>query len=308
MEEATLLDFNKTRPQGQPKLVAIYPKEGTFFSDDPFMVLNAPWVTPAQKQARAGLPRVARARRSRRRWPRRTASARANPTPKPVAPITAANGVDPTEPKRAARRCPSRKVLARIKDAWHADRKPANIDARRRHVAARCTSENKLEQAKQGLQMFLAQLSPRDRVGLIYFDDTIRSGAPIAPFKPNAPRCKRLVGGLIADGEHRALRRDRARARRGRRAAGRHAHQRGRPAHRRPGHGLRARASRRSSHALTQRSREREAARSACSRSPTAATPTRTCSKRIATASGGKEYDGDPTQIEAVYLQISSFF
>ncbi|MFX0092908.1 MAG: hypothetical protein ACFFBD_14210 [Candidatus Hodarchaeota archaeon] len=33
------------------KLVAVYPSEGTLKSDHPFCILNAPWVTPAQKMA-----------------------------------------------------------------------------------------------------------------------------------------------------------------------------------------------------------------------------------------------------------------
>jgi Ca-activated chloride channel family protein len=49
MEEATLLDFNKNRG-GQPKLIAIYPDEGTFYSDNPFIVLDAPWVTAGQRE------------------------------------------------------------------------------------------------------------------------------------------------------------------------------------------------------------------------------------------------------------------
>src|SRR3954469_1971986 len=49
MEEATLVAFNKGRKG--TKLVGVYPREGTFFSDNPFLVLNAPWVTPPQKQA-----------------------------------------------------------------------------------------------------------------------------------------------------------------------------------------------------------------------------------------------------------------
>ena len=51
MEEATLLDFNTTQPPGSPKLVALYPSEGTFVSDDPYMVLNGPWVSSAQRAA-----------------------------------------------------------------------------------------------------------------------------------------------------------------------------------------------------------------------------------------------------------------
>src|SRR5829696_2176369 len=50
MEEATLLDFNKNRG-GQPKLIAIYPDEGTFYSDNPFIVLDAPWVSAEEREA-----------------------------------------------------------------------------------------------------------------------------------------------------------------------------------------------------------------------------------------------------------------
>ena len=49
MEEVTLLDFNKNRG-AQPKLVALYPPEGTFYSDNPFIVLNGPWVSAAQRR------------------------------------------------------------------------------------------------------------------------------------------------------------------------------------------------------------------------------------------------------------------
>src|SRR5215216_5802965 len=38
MEEATLLDFNRHRGS-QPRLIALYPAEGTFYSDNPFIVL-----------------------------------------------------------------------------------------------------------------------------------------------------------------------------------------------------------------------------------------------------------------------------
>src|SRR5215470_11506343 len=51
MEEVTLLDYNRTRPRGAQRLVAEYPSDGTFYSDDPYLTLNAPWVTPGQKRA-----------------------------------------------------------------------------------------------------------------------------------------------------------------------------------------------------------------------------------------------------------------
>src|SRR5918996_539462 len=50
MEEVTLLDFNKNRGS-QPRLVALYPPEGTLYSDNPFIVLDAPWVSGAERAA-----------------------------------------------------------------------------------------------------------------------------------------------------------------------------------------------------------------------------------------------------------------
>ena len=65
MEEVTLLDFNRNRGT-QPKLVALYPPEGTFYSDNPFVVLDAPVGQPRGARGRGPLPAVpGRAHRSR---------------------------------------------------------------------------------------------------------------------------------------------------------------------------------------------------------------------------------------------------
>src|SRR3954453_20996945 len=60
VEEKSVIDYNRGNPDGitdpgeRPKppkvpLVALYPKEGTLFSDNPFFVLNAPWVSAAER-------------------------------------------------------------------------------------------------------------------------------------------------------------------------------------------------------------------------------------------------------------------
>ena len=55
MEEVTLVDFNRSR-RGD-KLVGLYPAEGTFFSDNPFIVLDAPWVSARSARAREAFQR-----------------------------------------------------------------------------------------------------------------------------------------------------------------------------------------------------------------------------------------------------------
>ena len=69
VEEKSVIDYNRGNPDGildpgeqprQPRipLVAIYPKEGTLFSDNPFFVLDAPWVSDEQKHGRRSCSRT----------------------------------------------------------------------------------------------------------------------------------------------------------------------------------------------------------------------------------------------------------
>jgi len=60
VEEKSVLDYNAGNPTGDPKtlgehaapkvpLVAVYPKEGTLYSDSPYVILDAPWSTADKK-------------------------------------------------------------------------------------------------------------------------------------------------------------------------------------------------------------------------------------------------------------------
>jgi Ca-activated chloride channel family protein len=196
MEEATLVAFNKGRKG--TKLVGLYPKEGTFFSDNPFLILNAPWVTPQQKEAAQKLqdflvdritPEIAQNAGFRP----------GDPAKKAGAPIDAAHGADPSLPKTVLA-LPEPRVLAGIKKAWRADRKAANVmlvfD-----TSGSMGEESKIDQAKDGLRVFFRELSPRDRVGLSSFNTKVFKEAPIAPVASNLSLLKQRVSGLLPDGE-----------------------------------------------------------------------------------------------------------
>ena len=198
MEEVTLLDYNKTRPRSAERLVAEYPSDGTFYSDDPYLVLNAPWVTKAQREAADDFGRWL----VRQITPALAAKYGFRPGDvdrKPEAPLDRAHGVLTSEP-RLVLALPEPRVLAQIKEFWHADRKPANVQLVV-DVSGSMGEEDKLGQAKKGLQLFLRQLSPRDRVGLTYFSATPTDEVPIEEFKTNRPRLRSTVDALIADGE-----------------------------------------------------------------------------------------------------------
>ena len=196
MEEVTLLDFNKNRG-GQPKLVAIYPEEGTFYSDNPLIVLNAPWVNEQQKKGAAEFAKFLEGEVDADRageFGFRPADLKE----KPAATISRANGADPKQPARVLG-LPEPRVLSRVKAAWREDRKPANVllvvD-----TSGSMVEENRLERAKEGLGTFLREVSPNDRVGLTTFSDEIQSLVPVAPVRQNQGRLRQTIDTLIADG------------------------------------------------------------------------------------------------------------
>ena len=198
MEETTLLDFNErlAKDRGQ-RLAAIYPKEGTFESDNPLIVLNAPWVTADRREGAnrlvaflAGKVTPELAGTFGFRPP--------SPTAQPSARIGAANLVDPSQPKRRLV-LPQPDVLNAIRTAWRRDRKPANVllvvD-----VSGSMNDEGRLEAAKVGLDRFLTVLQPQDKVGLTIFSSNITALTPPTPLRTARAELRQLVKQLIAGG------------------------------------------------------------------------------------------------------------
>jgi Ca-activated chloride channel homolog len=196
MEEATLLAFNRDRRRGQPRLVALYPSEGTFFSDNPMIVLQAPWVGAEQARAAAVFRRFLLASLTAElagRYFFRPAAGKAA-----SAEISAANGADPAQPRRVLD-LPEPPVLAAIRRAWQLDRKPANImlvvD-----TSESMSDEGRLERVQAGLRTFLAGVQPQDRIGLMSFSTDARVLAGIAPATRQVPVIRRFIDGLAAEG------------------------------------------------------------------------------------------------------------
>lgn len=196
MEEVTLLDFNKRRGP-QPKLVALYPPEGTFYSDNPFIVLNAPWVSSAQRAAARRFGNFL-AERISPEVAARSGFRPADLDQEPVAPVSKENGVDPAQPERVLG-LPEPRVLDRLKQTWREDRKPANVllivD-----TSGSMNDENRLVRAKEGLKVFFDQVGRQDSVGLTIFSDRIQPLIPVGPFDRNERQLRGTVDNLIADG------------------------------------------------------------------------------------------------------------
>jgi Ca-activated chloride channel family protein len=196
MEEVTLLDFNRTRGS-QQRLVALYPPEGTFYSDNPYIVLNAPWVSAAEREGAREFGEFL-AEEIDSELAAESGFRPADLDEEPVPPVSKENGADPSQPERVLG-LPDPRVLDVVKRTWREDRKPANIllvvD-----TSGSMNDQDRLPRAKEGLDAFFREVSKNDRVGLTIFSDVIRPLVPIAPFAQNEGRLRETVDRLIADG------------------------------------------------------------------------------------------------------------
>ncbi len=213
IEEKSVIDYNQGNPDGitdpgeQPRkpripLVAIYPKEGTLFSDSPYIVLDADWVTDAHRAgAQAFEDFIGRpeAQRQALRYGFRPGDTR-------VAldePITTANGVDPDQPQ-AVLEVPQPEVLSRLLTRWSADRKRArvmlllDVSGSMGDPGNEDTGDTKLDLAKRAIVDALDQFEADDQVGLRIFSTGL-GGSPsgdwldLVPIGPRADNREALV-------------------------------------------------------------------------------------------------------------------
>lgn len=193
MEEITLIDFNKFNPPPTP-LVAIYPAEGTFWHDNPFIIMAS-----ATADERAAAERfyefllTEESQRAAMSFGFRPA----NPDVPLTDPISPAFGADP-QGVQTVLAVPSAEVIVAVKNSWALNRKRADILL---VVDTSGSMEgNKMTMVKAGIETFLARILPEDRVGLVTFDSTARLVVPMAPLNDNRIALQTAVQEMRAAG------------------------------------------------------------------------------------------------------------
>src|SRR4051794_17833958 len=136
VEEKSVIDYNSGNPDGvlqpgeQPRppkvpLVAIYPKEGTLFSDSPYFVLDAPWVDQTQKDAAKVFETFVK-RPENQSKVLQFGFRPGNQEVQKGDPIVTSNGVTPDEPQTTLV-VPEARVLTTLLDKWADQRKKAKV-------------------------------------------------------------------------------------------------------------------------------------------------------------------------------------
>jgi Ca-activated chloride channel family protein len=191
VEETSIIAYNRGNPDGildpgeQPRpprvpLVAIYPKDGTLFSDSPFFVMNGSWVNDAQKRAARQFESYVQQPGNQRRV-LQYGFRPGNPDVRVGEPISAKYGVDPSQPK-ATLGVPEPAVLVRAIDKWGEQRKAARvmlvIDVSGSMGEEVADGETKLDLAKRASVDALDEFKPEDLVGLRIFSTNISPKEP----------------------------------------------------------------------------------------------------------------------------------
>lgn len=170
--ENLVIDSYK-RPEYQSRtfdLVAIYPKEGTFWIDNPLVILDAPWVSDDHEQAAAIFRDYLLSKPVQTRAMTEFGFRPTDPAIAITDPIGPAFGVDPKQPKTLLD-TPAPQVIDHALAVWKQTKKTVDIV----FVFDRSGSMKgeALKQAKQGARDFLEMLDERDRVSLVMFNHEV---------------------------------------------------------------------------------------------------------------------------------------
>jgi Ca-activated chloride channel family protein len=147
-------------------VVAIYPKEGTFWSDHPVGIVEREWVTPEHREAaKAYIQYLLAPRQQSKALPYGFRPALVEiPL---AAPIDLAHGVDPKEPQTTLE-VPSVEVIDALLNLWRGQKRHANVSLVL-DTSGSMNNESRIGNAKAGAQQLVQTLDDSDRFSLLLF-------------------------------------------------------------------------------------------------------------------------------------------
>jgi Ca-activated chloride channel family protein len=197
--ESSVIESYETQYRLPFPVVAIYPKEGTFWSDHPVGVVERDWVSAEQREAAQAYVRfLLEPAQQARAVPHGFRPASVDV---PLgAPIDAAHGVDPKEPRTTLEVPPADVIEATLR-LWREQKRHASVTLAL-DVSGSMNEEHgaKIDGARQGARQLLAALDDRDRFGVLLFNEEPRWVERGTPLKQARDRIDAALGATLADG------------------------------------------------------------------------------------------------------------
>ena len=214
MEEKQIWDYNNgnpefrlTRTRQLPilRLVALYPVEGTYVADHPFVVLNETWVDDREQRAAASFVEYLRSNAVQLRFQLEGFRGYAG-DPGPVI-----SGHSEFNANVSTRSLPSalRSDLQQMQSSWTDLRKRARvvmiIDSSSSMGARAAGSASKLQLAQQAALGALPSFASDDEVALWSFAAAPHELVPLGPFREQQSTIRQEIAQLEAQGSRKAL-------------------------------------------------------------------------------------------------------
>lgn len=195
--EQSVVKANLKFPQKAFPLVAVYPKEGTFWEDHPTGIVNASWVSDEERQGAQAFLDFMTSPEQQAKAPRygyRPADA----TLPLVAPLDREHGIDPAATSEGAFRPLGEDLWKRVNALWHQAKKKSTVYV----VLDTSGSMNgePMNAAKLGCEGFLKRMEPEDEVQVIAFSTAVRPMGALAPVRQVGEPTIQAVRGLFAEG------------------------------------------------------------------------------------------------------------
>jgi Ca-activated chloride channel homolog len=196
--ESSVVQANDKYKKEMPfRLVAVYPKEGTFWENHPTGIVNADWVSPEQREAATLFLAFATSREQQQK----ALQYGYRPTDASIplgAPIDAAHGADPRQNASKGLEYVSEDVFRRANELWHKVKKHSTVFLLL-DVSGSMAGE-KMSSAKKGAAGFIRAMEKEDRVAVIAFSNVPRLLKPLASVREAGEGTAVDVESLFADG------------------------------------------------------------------------------------------------------------
>jgi Ca-activated chloride channel family protein len=199
LEENDLIFINqgKTAIKPSEKLVALYPKEGTFVHDHPFAIPNAPWVTEEQRRAAETFTQYFLTKEVQQK----VMEAGFRPVSKEVPlayPISAETGVDPQQPSTLLL-VPEPNVIAAVQQSWQLVKKQADV-VLLIDTSGSMRDNDKIGEAREAAKVFLEDQAGKNNIGLVHFNSAVETLVPLAEMETNRAPVVEAIDRLEAQG------------------------------------------------------------------------------------------------------------
>jgi len=180
----------------QIPVVAIYPKEGTFWSNHPYAVLNAPWVTAEQKEA-AKLFETFLLDKPQQLKSLEFGFRPADPSIPLTSPLDPQHGVDTNQPQTILE-IPSAPVIEGIQSLWRQTKK--TVDLIVVMDISGSMEGDKITTARSSLLQFVQKLDERDRLRIDLFSSDVSTLTPLTPIGQKRQQVLDSVSGIFEQG------------------------------------------------------------------------------------------------------------